>query len=77
MAPTLSETDPYPVCMSDIAQHPGGKRFDVKHACPDCPTPLAAIYQNPNPFCPWCYGTGLLTTEQLAQWQAAANARTM
>ena len=77
MAPTVSETDQYPVCMSDIAQHPLGERFEVKHACPDCPTPLAAVVLQPNPFCRWCYGTGLITTAQLAAWQADANTRNL
>jgi len=48
-----------------------GERFDVKHACPDCPTPLGPLYRPPNPFCRWCRGTGLLTNAELARWQSA------
>lgn len=59
--------------MSEIDQHAKGERFDVKHACPDCPTPLAALVLQPNPFCRWCQGTGLVTTEMLATWQRSAN----
>ena len=59
--------------MTEIDQHPRGERFDVKHACPDCPTPLGALYQPPNSFCGWCAGTGLVTTEALGRWQAAKN----
>ena len=57
--------------MTDMDQHVRGERFDVKHACPDCPTPLATLWQQPNPLCRWCHGTGLLTTQQLARWQQA------
>jgi len=57
--------------MTDSDQHPLGERFDVKHACPDCPTPLGPLYRPPNPFCRWCRGTGLLTNAELARWQSA------
>jgi hypothetical protein len=60
--------------VTGIAQHPHGQRFEVKHACPDCPTPLAGgIQLLPNVFCPTCRGSGLITTEQLDQWQQRAN----
>jgi hypothetical protein len=56
--------------MADIDQHPRGVRFDVKHACPECPTPFAGgIHLLPKVFCQTCHGDGLITTEQLAQWQ--------
>lgn len=52
-----------------------GERFDVQHACPQCPSPLATgIAIAPSIFCRWCSGTGLVTTAQLAAWQRAANA---
>jgi len=57
--------------VTDLDQHPLGERFEVKQACPDCPTPLGALYRPPNPFCPWCRGTGLLTNAELAAWQRA------
>lgn len=56
--------------MTGIAQHPYGERIEVKHACPDCPTPLAGgIARVPDPLCRWCRGIGLVTTEDLDRWQ--------
>lgn len=60
-----------------LPAHPfGGGRSDVKHACPDCPSPLAAgLAIAPSAFCRWCLGTGLVTTEDLDRWQHDANER--
>jgi DnaJ-class molecular chaperone len=56
-----------------MGQHPRGERFDVKHACPDCPTPGAGgIWIPPSALCPTCRGTGLVTTAELGAWQAKA-----
>jgi len=55
--------------MTVIEQHVKGERIEAKHACPDCPTPLAALYVPPSPTCRTCNGTGLLTGEDLARWQ--------
>lgn len=64
--------------MTGIDQHQRGARIEVNHACPDCPTPLAALGPGlvlpPNPSCRHCRGTGLLTTAELAAWQAQQNA---
>ncbi len=57
-----------------MGQHPGGQRFEVRHACPECPTPLAALAVPPTGLCPWCRGTGLVATEDLARRQAHRNA---
>lgn len=60
--------------MTEIGQHPLGVRAPVEHACPDCPSPLTqtapgALLRVPNPHCPHCAGTGLVTDQQLAGWQ--------
>jgi len=53
-----------------MGQHPQGERIEVRHACPECPTPLAGgIYIPPNGLCVWCRGAGLVSTEDLARWQ--------
>lgn len=62
--------------MTGIDQHPYGQRIEVKHACPDCPTPLAGgVARLPNVFCPTCHGDGLVTTDQLDLWQQRALTR--
>lgn len=50
----------------------------VKQACPcerisppNTEHPLGV----PSPFCPWCFGSGLLTNEQFGNWQRAENAK--
>jgi hypothetical protein len=48
-------------------QHPLGVRQPVKHACPECPIGQAG------PFCVTCWGTGLVTEEDLFRWQAGQN----
>lgn len=60
--------------MTVIEQHPRGERIEVRHACPDCPTPLTTLWQPPRPDCRFCAGTGLVTTAELARWQRQANA---
>ena len=56
--------------MTDIAHRPSGKKLDVKHACPECPIPfVGGIARLPNPFCPWCWGTGLVTAQELHRWE--------
>jgi len=51
---------------------PYDRTGDVKHACPNCPSPLTApgaLVLAPNTFCPWCYGTGLVDEATLAHYQ--------
>lgn len=70
---TLRDHHPvHPVTENDQAllAHPLGVRMDIQHACPECPSPLAAgLTIAPSILCRWCSGSGLLTTEQLARWQ--------
>jgi hypothetical protein len=48
-----------------LGQHRSGRRLEVLgHACPDCPV------GQPRPFCPSCLGAGILTSAELAVWQA-------
>jgi hypothetical protein len=52
-------------------------RFEVRHACPDCPTPLAGLGQLLLParaHCRTCAGTGLVSEAELALWQARTDA---
>jgi hypothetical protein len=65
--------------MVDFGQHPRGVRLDnIKHACPECPTPFARVGElqlPPRPDCRWCHGTGLLSEAELYRWQVTALAR--
>lgn len=55
--------------VSDTDRHPYGERIEVKHACPNCPSPLiGGVARFPNPFCPHCYGTGLVDEAELDRW---------
>lgn len=59
--------------MADFDQHPQGERFEVRHACPQCPVGVAGPGQlllPANPLCPTCHGSRLVSTADLAAYQA-------
>lgn len=58
---------------SDFDQRPiaWGRHVLTKHACPACPSPLAAgLTIAPSVFCVYCHGSGLVDEPTLNRWCA-------
>ena len=49
-----------------LPAHPLGERSTTLHACPECPL------GNPGPHCPVCLAEGVISTDRLDRYAAAA-----